>query len=235
MIKVLAVSRVCVGSEYRVRFLCIHKTVDINKVRMMMSKVTHPCYNIDNVASLFNKDDMYYSDYIVENSGVLCKIPLVQPSVKLKVSKIVNKSYFLDLLGKYNPELVVFTPTQICQNFQYTPFGWLYLSNIPLCIWKQSFNDNSIKEHFYVQGDILVYSFEKDIYILTDENVRHRPITLGELLTINYKSLECIKVIRSISQDSIYTEKIFAFDRVLRDWVLIRENEHVTVLGRKDR
>ena len=235
MTRILAVARVVVSNEYRVRFLCIRSSVDTNKARLMMSKVPYPCYKLQEVASLFCKDDMYFVDYALSDFNQLALLPVSQPQIKLKCSKIVSKDSFISLLSSYNPFLLQSSSLVLCNYFTYFACGWIYLNGTPLCLWKPSFRDKSIIEHFSIHDDVLAYSYEKDIYILTDENVRHKPAKLGEFLSINAKSLECVKYLRAIDNENVYRESTFIFDRNLREWVLLRESEPLAVLGRKDR
>ena len=227
MSRVLALARV---SDCRVRFLCLSDALDVNKARVLMSKIPYPCYDINMVLSSLSgfQQDLYYVDYALKKP--LEHIPVVDCTVQLKTVKV--KDTFQKFLNKYNPFLLPSSITRLADNLFYCKeSGWISCNGVLLCNWRPYYKDNDIMSHFDLVDGILSYKRVKPIYILTQGNARHRPAEIGEVMYINLASFDCSRSIHKLS--NTYSEAVYCFDRVLREWVKISESVPEPVLGRK--
>lgn len=227
MSRVLALSRV---SEYKVRFLCLSNTLDVNKARVLMSKIPYPCYDINMVLSSLSgfQHDLYYVDYTLKKP--LECIPIVNSTVQLKTVKV--KDTFQKFLNKYNPFLIPSSIIRLSDSLIYCKeSGWISCNGVLLCNWKPYYKDNDMISHFDLIDGILSYKLIKPMYILTQGNARHRPAEIGEAMFINLASFDCSRSIHKLS--NTYSEAVYCFDRVLREWIKISESVPEPVLGRK--
>lgn len=235
MSRILGVSRVIIENECRIRFLCIQDSVDTYKASLIMSNVAYPCYSIYEIASMLDINDLFCIEYPLKDMNTLGIIPIVHVSLPLRICRLKNEDKVIELLNQYNPFILNTKATCFLPDLSYYNSGWITYRGVLLCMWKPAFRDSSIAEHIRVQDGVLYYSFEKDVYILTNENVRHRPAKLGEVMSVNLDSLECVRYIRKIDRSNNYIESMQVFDKALREWVTVRSSEPVVVLGRRDR
>ena len=225
MSRVLALSRV---SDCKVRLLCLSDALDVNKARVLMSKIPYPCYDI-NIDLRGFQQDLYFVDYVLKKP--LESIPIVDCKVQLKTVKV--KDTFQKLLSRYNPFLLPSSAIRLSNNLLYFKgSGWIANNGVLLCNWKPYYKDNDIISHFNLIDGILSYKRIKPMYILTQGNARHRPAEIGEAMYINLASLDCSRSIHKLSDT--YSEAVYCFDRVLREWVKISESVPEQVLGQKN-
>lgn len=242
--KVLAFSRVKMSSSVRLRFLCLKPVVEIKNLRFILDSIPYPCFDIDSVARLFSPSDIYFIDYTPKdkilpsylNNIYLCennpRISVYDSTTSLNKCLNIIHEYCPSIINSYNINLGNYF-TLSCVSDK-SKMGWVYYNGVPLFFWKPynncmvdvckdiSFNENG-----------LVYLKENCMYLLTDSNVRHKPFTTGERLTVNLKSREISRVIQGINSNSYYSMQIQIFDMQMRNWVTIKTSEPILVLGKK--
>lgn len=227
----------CIGiskvSDYlgrlSIRFLCLRKDLDISRVRAIIQQVPYPCWDIFSLIPFLDKQEFCILGY---EGNIDYSFPIVISDCTTIPYRSITESKCRELLNIYNPYILNSRSECLCSDIEYKG-GWLVRGGTPLCHWKSSFNDVLFKSHFVMQDNICVYKYERPIYMLTDTNVRHIQSSLGEVLSINLQSLDCVKNVKFIDKTNHYIVTNMIFDRVIRDWVTISTTEPITVLGRK--
>lgn len=226
MSRILALSRI---DSHTIRCLCLNDSVDINKARLIMSKISYPCFNINIALECLSNfvNDLFYVDF---NSDEVLALPIINCNLNLKVKKCKLSSN--TILDMYNPFILDNNKIQFTSDlFYYKSSGWLVYKGILLCNWKSFYKDNDLLSHMSMQDNILNYQLIKPMYILIQGNARHRPVNIGESMFVNLSSFNCSRSINKLGDT--YYEVSYCFDRVLREWVKISESVPMQVLGRK--
>lgn len=234
MFRVLALSKIFINGEFYIRFLCIKSNINSKKAFDMINSVPLICYNVNDIISLFenNKNDLFFYDYNLGKFDIFMSLPLIRAVNSIDIKVLSSQETFIKLINRYDPTLLSHEEAIINQYLSYKG-GWLFYNNTPICIWKPSFKDNNISKHIGVNDNCIIYNNERCVYILTNDNLRHRQARLGELFTVNLNSLECTRFVSKIDKNNMYKEKKQYFNRQIRDWVSYQETEPVYVLGCK--
>lgn len=239
MLKILAISKL---SATKLRFLCLKSTTGIHKARAIVGNIPYPCFDIDSVIHLVNPNEVYFADYdLKENNLPNCFCFCSNhPRVTVNTKEINTFNKCLDAIYFYCPSIFSNSLLSLGNGFSIVHEHkrnrpeWVFYNNVPLFLWKPYNNSIScLASNIQFIENGLVYVKEQNTYFLTEGNVRHKPFTLGERLTIILSSMEITRVVQSIDSSDYYSIRFQYFDRVLREWVTIKSSEPLLVLGKK--
>ena len=233
MVRVLYATMVVVSNKERVRFLCLSNKVKASSIEDKILAIKSEM-SLDDIIDLFPENYLYFADYQVCEGDDFSYLEYSTTKYNLRVVRVPDKCKCLEMLHYNDYDLVDMDFDSIGNRLKYySNSGWLFDYDIPLCVWKPIFEDGmDYSKHFLFKGSVVAYNYNKVIYLLTEESVRHKPFHIGESLTINIESMECIRSIKNI-KDNKYVELTQIFNHVLKDWITVRVSTPIDVFGIK--
>lgn len=215
MYRVVSLARV---NPMTVRYVCIPNDAEN---RDMIAQIPYPCYELAR-----GYPNVFEGKPTVDISS----IPII--SNAWGTAKAISSRTADNLLRQYFPMMY---GKPIIGSIKYDSIsGWLTMEGRPICMWRPLDKSAPIEQCVRVENGVFCYTFEKEVYILTDEGVRHKPAKLGEVLTINLSTLESLRYIHTIKGNQYY-EAMQCFDGVLWKWKTVHMSEPKVVLGMKGR
>lgn len=127
---------------------------------------------------------------------------------------------------------IVFSQSKIIGDVYYDIDNWLMFGSNPLCTWKPSIQNGIDAQSIKIDGDILMYSFKREAFLLLEGYARHKKVFEEEVLTVNVRTGESKLYLAKI-RNKVYYRYGFIFDMNLRDWVCVSNLEQQPIYGFK--
>lgn len=233
------------------RLLVFERSVSAQRRLEIAGNLTYTANDIPMILNQCKNGEIKFYDYYDSEMPILLNkwgisaialnavdwLPQV-PRVKFTKDKL---SLFLNYLKLYNPYYTfnmvkVDNVSNVIMMVDTAPkdIKYIHVNGTPVCHWSpQVHNIRSYKDlKFQMVDGILLYRKFEEIYILSDMSVRHKPVNIGDELTINLGNGFCMKTVSTIANNE-YTNKCLKFDSIQRQWITVRADSPVPIYGYK--
>ncbi len=252
MITTVGITGISKGNDLiGLRLIVFTKSVPLQRRLQVASLLTYTQNDLQVIFNTVRSDEIKFLDYYdnempfllnkwgISNISIQSK-DWMQNIQRLKMNKD-KLPVFFDYLKLYNPyytlNMVQVENVPNVKMFVDTApksIKYIHINGVPVCYWSPSAsNIRSYKDlKFQMVDGILLFRKFEEIYILSDASLRHRPVNIGDELTINLGNGFCMKTVSYI-QDNTYINKCLRFDSMQRQWIVVRADTPIPIFGCK--
>lgn len=238
MIRVVAIYKREFKNQTRIRFVCCS-----NKLKQEVFEKHLKCMTrgmaMRDVVEIFNEKYLYYIDYKLNDTEAEVNWNEYLEILEIYDEGYRGKTYLLNdrekcysLICKFDTSFHRYLKQELIGERlgYYKDSNWLYYDDKPMCIWQPYYKDELYKRTMYETKEYVRYEDMRLHEILFDGNVRHKTQALGEVLTLNKNTKECVRSLKLIEKDR-YIERMQIFNLEIKEWVVLQETQGAYVLG----